>query len=176
MSIPAEARPGDFFVVRTHGTAADVICVATRSKYNHAGIYMPDPTYDYGTVGVPPTRCVEAAPSGARLTSADYGDDKILVSNFALTPSQRYALCEVARGLIGTPYGWEDIVSIGALQYGIKPDFIRDRVENSSYLICSQLVDEVYRRVGLHLFADGRLPMDVTPGDLGRRIALGGVL
>jgi hypothetical protein len=36
-------------------------------------------------------------------------------------------------------------------------------------MICSQLVDTILCRAGYHLFADGRLPQDVTPGALFRR-------
>ena len=156
--IPVGAKPGDFFVVRTNGWAAQVIRSATRSHYNHAGIYMPD------------GMCVEAAPQGARLASADYGNNAILVSKLDLSDSQRVELCRTATSMIGTLYGWADIASLGALQYGLKPDLIRDFLEHSSELICSQLVDQAHLRIGVHLFDDGRLPMDVTPGDLARLI------
>jgi hypothetical protein len=43
---------------------------------------------------------------------------------------------------------------------------VRDFVADEGHLICSQLVDEAYLRAGVHLFDDGRLPGDVTPGDL----------
>jgi hypothetical protein len=33
-------------------------------------------------------------------------------------------------------------------------------------MICSQLADEAAMRGGWHLFSDGRIPQDVTPGDL----------
>jgi hypothetical protein len=37
-------------------------------------------------------------------------------------------------------------------------------------MICSQLVDQCYQDAGVHLFADGRWPGDVTPADLYRLI------
>ena len=33
-------------------------------------------------------------------------------------------------------------------------------------MICSQLVDEAYKRAGVQLFDDNRLPGDVDPNDL----------
>lgn len=159
--IPLLAQPGDFFVVRTHGLAAQVIRAATRSAYNHAGIYLPD------------GMCVEAAPEGARYASADYGNDAILVSHILLSDLQRKMVCEAAKSFIGTPYGWVNIASVGALQYGLHPYFLRNYVEHTKELICSQLVDEAYWRAGIHLFQNEnpeRTPMDVTPGDLARLI------
>jgi hypothetical protein len=43
---------------------------------------------------------------------------------------------------------------------------VTDFIADSGHLICSQLVDLCYLRAGAHLFDDGRLPGDVTPGDL----------
>jgi hypothetical protein len=59
-------------------------------------------------------------------------------------------------------------VALAALRYGLRPRWIRHRVATSGRLICSQAVDELYRRVGVHLFDDGRPSGDVTPGDLDR--------
>lgn len=149
---------GDFAVVRTHGWQAAVIRWATRSKFNHAFIVW------YGE------EIIEAQPGGAQLTINHYATSDVRYSHLPLTMEQRIEICNQAKQLIGVPYGWLDIISIGLLQYGIKPKFIRERVRTSKNLICSQLVDFDYLLGGVHLFDDGRLPMDVTPGDLARLI------
>ena len=136
---------------------ACLIRLVTRSKWNHALLLLGDDS------------CVEAEPSGAALgTGSAYATQE--VSALVLSSVQVEAVCAAALSLVGTPYGFLDIVSVGLLQYGIRLGFIRRRVERSNCLICSQLVDECYRRAGVHLFSDGRIPMDVTPGDLARLV------
>ena len=150
---------GDFAVVRTHGWQAAVIRWATRSKFNHAFIVW------YGE------EIIEAQPGGARLVANHYAAKDVRYSCIEnLKMGERIEICNQAKQLVGVPYGWLDILSIGLLQYGIKPKFIRDRVEHSNNLICSQLVDFAYLLGGVHLYDDGRLPMDVTPGDLAHLI------
>lgn len=148
--------PGTFFVVRTSGWAAPIIRGVTRSEVNHAGIILD-------TEG----RTMEAQPKGADFGRVDnYKNDVLYVANLNLMPAVTVTVVENAIKLKGRGYGWLDIASIGLLQYGIKPAYIRDIVEESSYLICSQLVDYDYDLSNVHLFTDKRLPMDVTPGDL----------
>lgn len=160
--IPETAEVGDFFVVRTGGIVGALIRLVTRSQYNHAGIYMPPNA----------TMCVEANPAGASLDPSDYGKDLLLASKILITPQQRLDIQQHAQEVIGVKYGFLDLVSLAALQFGIKPKFIRRQVTKSNRMICSQLVDEVYRRAGVHLFNDGRLSQDVTPGDLARLIEI----
>lgn len=71
-----------------------------------------------------------------------------------------------ARGLEGTKYNFPDYFYLALCHFGVRANWLERRINNSGKLICSQLVDEVYRRAGIHLFDDGRLAQDVTPGDL----------
>jgi uncharacterized protein YycO len=150
-------QPGDYGVERTTGLHAEAIKFATRSEFGHAFIVGDD-----GQV-------IEAAPGGARL--APLGERNAIYSSDAieLSPYERQRIVNDAEHLVDTPYGWLDIVSVGLLQYGIRPKWVRDRVQRQDKLICSQLVDLAYERAGVHLFADQRLPMDVTPSDLAKR-------
>lgn len=166
-------QPGDYGVQRGNSLAAWAIKIATRSKFSHAFVVVRD-----GYV-------VEARASGA--VCRPLGVRDAIYSSDAIDPSsdERHDIVDYAMHLVGTPYGWLDIVSIGLLQYGIRPKCVRDRVQRTDQLICSQLVDlanegppefvgavpgsTVQLAHGVHLFADGRLPMDVTPGDLAKR-------
>jgi hypothetical protein len=151
--------PGDFGVQRSNNLAGRVIRVATRSHFNHAFVVIED-----GMV-------VEAQPGGAVI--AALGDRTGVVystGSVDLHDSDRTIICRAAKALVGTPYGWLDIASIGLLQYGVRLKPVRDRVLRRDELICSQLVDTAYAIAGVHLFQDGRLPLDVTPGDLAKRI------
>lgn len=150
---------GDFFVVRTNGIIGWLIRVVTRSPYNHAGIFLTDS---------PDLDVVEARMIGATQDRPDYSKCRMLVSDVLLTDAERLAICTQAHQFVTKKigYGWLDILSVGLLQYGIRPGWVRARVKHSDRLICSQLVDAAYLFSRIHLFDDGRLPMDVTPGDL----------
>lgn len=78
----------------------------------------------------------------------------------------RAAIVAEARGLEGTPYNFPDYFYLALCHFGLRAKWLERRINDSGKLICSQLVDEVYRRCGIHLFNDGRLAQDVTPGDL----------
>jgi hypothetical protein len=72
----------------------------------------------------------------------------------------------VAKSLLGVPYSYLDYLALGLEHFNITVPVVRDRVARQDRMICSQLVDWTYKQCGIHLFKDGRLPQDVTPGDL----------
>lgn len=151
-------QPGDFAVVKTHSLIAVLICAVTRSKVNHAFVWMGD-----GTI-------VEAMPTGAQRVPLHYPPQDLRWSSLPLTVAQRARIVDNAAQFVGLGYGFLDIVSVGLLQYGVRLAWVRRRVASSKRLICSQLVDTAYAFADVHLFTDGRLPMDVTPGDLAHLI------
>lgn len=111
---------------------------------------------------------VEAMPSGARLasTAERIGPDSAYI-RLPLDPDQRGEVAQIGRSLVGTPYSFLDYYALGAQQWNLPGGrWARQRVTDSGHLICSQLVDHALGRAGFHLFDDGRLPQDVTPGDL----------
>lgn len=116
-------------------------------------------------------RIVEAMPGGA---SVDYlrGQDRIgpgwAYIRLPLTAEQRDSVTMYATDARGTPYSFLDYVALAGLHWGIRGP-IRRRVTSSGHMICSQLVDQVLTLAGYHLFTDGRLPQDVTPGALFRQ-------
>lgn len=127
---------------------------------------------------------VEAMPGGARFVMAAAQ----LVERFgqgwayARLPADvgrdgafRRAAYEAGQ-MLGTPYGWAQYAAIAGLTLtgGAVADpkgLLARYVSRSPAMICSQLVDEAYRRAGVHLFADGRPPGYVTPGALFWRLA-----
>lgn len=78
-------------------------------------------------------------------------------------------LTAAARELVGTPYSFLDYLSLALLHLGLPRKLTARRVTSSGHMICSQLVDQVLTDAGVHLFTDGRLPQDVTPGALFRQ-------
>jgi len=148
-------QPGDYGVVRTSGWAARLIQTVTRSTYNHAFVFV-------GGDAV-----VEGRPSGAGYASAaSYRD--ILWSTIPLTPQERVSIVTAATHYLGTPYSWVDCVAIGLTDiFGWHvPEVVRKRLNRRDRMMCSQLVDSAYLAAGVHLFADGRVPGDVSPADL----------
>ena len=78
----------------------------------------------------------------------------------------RANLTAFARTLVGIPYNYLDYVAIGLEHFKIDLPFIRNRVRREDRMICSQLVDYIYAKNGIHLFGDHRVSQNVTPGDL----------
>jgi hypothetical protein len=152
--------PGDFFLVQRHGPISIAIRLITRSEVSHAGIVI-EPGHEHGYV-------LEALAKGASYTPVSAFDGVQLVGTgrLPLTGAQRDRVEEVAKSLHGTGYGFLDILSVGLLQYHLRPEFLKRRVQRQKRLICSQLVDVFLQRLDFHVYDDGRWPGDVTPGDL----------
>jgi hypothetical protein len=122
---------------------------------------------------------LEAMPHGARLTWLK-GDERCRAGHgwirLPLSESQRVDI-EDARKYAGIPYSFLDYLSLALLHLGLPRKLTAGRVTSSGHMICSQLVDHVLCEVDFHLFDDGRLSQDVTPGALFRRAgALGEVM
>lgn len=124
------------------------------SKYTHAYIVLDDETV------------IAAQPGGARIDRLSDYKNKAIYIQLELTDEQRAAIVAEARSLEGLPYSFLDYLALALARFGIKPKWLKKYIADTGHMICSQLCDEVYRRVGINLFNDGRLPQEVTPGDL----------
>jgi hypothetical protein len=113
-------------------------------------------------------KVVQAMPGGAECIPLSEANAPVVWSSdvIRLTDWERQVIVSTGYSLVGTPYSFLDYGSIGLATFGIRPRFVRDFVANSDHMICSQLVDFAYDMAGVHLFSDGRIPGDVTPGDL----------
>ncbi|MGI5404156.1 hypothetical protein ACQEVG_32840 [Streptomyces sp. CA-135486] len=154
-------RPGDFALTKIRGITGKAIAagqalVGDASPVQHAMVYVGD-----GEI-------VQAMPGGAELIRLEDASPVVQWStgHFDLTREQRARIAANAIWLVGTPYSYLDYISIALAHYRVRPVWVREYIADSGHLICSQLVDEAYLRAGVHLFDDGRLPGDVTPGDL----------
>ncbi|MFD4699794.1 C40 family peptidase [Streptomyces niveus] len=153
--------PGDFCLTKISGitgrlVAAGQALIGDAAPVQHAFVYVGG------------GRIVQAMPGGAEMI--DLADASVPVvwssGHFDLTAAKRRAIANEAISLVGTPYSYLDYASLGLAHFGVRPAWVRNFVADTGHMICSQLVDEVYLRAGVHLFDDGRLPGDVTPGDL----------
>ena len=154
-------KPGDIGLVRIPGYMGRLIAfgqllLGDASKYTHAFIVIDE------------KHSISAAPGGAGWDNLDtyISHGAAFGRNIPLTTEQRARIIIAAESLLGTPYSFLDYLAIGLHRFKIRPKFIEKRVTDSGHMICSQLVDQCYLRAGVHLFADGRLSQDVTPGDI----------
>jgi hypothetical protein len=130
-----------------------------------------DPSgWTHAFVVVDDNRVLQAMPKGSEYGSLDFylepGNAVFLPGWPAIEEWQAVRIPEVAESLLGVPYGFLDYLSLAFYGWGIKLPLTRKRIVGKGQMICSQLVDEFFARLGIPLFSDGRLPMDVTPGDL----------
>jgi hypothetical protein len=179
--------PGSFGLSRIGGLLGKLIAAGQAfsgdaSRWTHAFVVLDDQWV------------IEAMPGGARLAPlADrlnhaevvFSDKPVQLELEALrqriahleltdpeaywnwaTGTYRVTVVENARRLEGVGYGYLQYLALGLVAVGFQPKWLRKYIASKGRMICSQLVDEVYRRSGIHLFDDDRLPQDVTPGDL----------
>lgn len=156
-----EPRPGDFGLTKIRGLAGAFVSagqwfVGDFAPVQHALVYVGD------------GRVVQAMPSGAEVIPLEEASPVVKWSTglVDLTPEQREGISLLTLQLVGTPYSFLDYLSIALTRLGVHSKLIRDRVQGSGHLICSQLVVEAYRRAGVHLFGPDTFPGDYTPGDL----------
>lgn len=164
MSTKQVPLPGDFGLSRISGFVGAMVHVGQainrdKSYWTHAFVVLDEGQF------------IQAVPGGAEiLPLSELGGQRVKYSDFPLSKSTRAQIVEEARALEGTPYSFLDYAALSFERFNVGFGLTRKYVKNTGHMICSQLVDEAYRRAGVHLFDDGRLPQDVTPGDLARLI------
>lgn len=144
--------PGDVALARGNDAVGLAIQFGTRSRFNHVRLV----TNEVGHV-------LEADPSGAEWGLV-HPDD--VVVRPPLTMEQRSRIDGIAAHLHGTPYGFLDCAALGLAQFGLTLPSVTRRVSRPDRLFCSQLVDYAWFLSGFRAFDDGRVPQDVSPGDI----------
>lgn len=167
-----DAHPGDIGMVTSQSLIGQFIKVGQFILGDHSHITHVFVVLNDGQI-------IEAMPGGARFATLDKYPDAIY-SRFRLTRTQRDMIVEEAIRMEGTPYSFLDFLSLFLthltrvrwlnLKLRWIPGFVRNRVSSSGHMICSQLCVEAYQRSGIELFPEDTLPMDVTPGDIARRV------
>lgn len=156
-------KPGDLYLTRFDGLMGAIVGTGQAviaqdpSRYWHVGVFL-----DNGEV-------LSAQPHGARIDPAHTVlNDRPL----AVLPVPEWAedrrdlIVNLARKYEGHRYGFWSYAWIGLARIGIRPGWLRHLVASEDWLICSALADRVWFYAGIHLFNDGRLIGEVTPGDI----------
>lgn len=170
-------KPGDLGFTRITGFTGWWVnlgqaLTGDSNRFTHVFMVMDDDTI------------IEAMPGGARYRPLDreYKTD-VLYARLPLTEAQRQLAVKTARDLMARPggvrYSFFDYIYLALRHLGVPAFFLKRAIQKFGHMICSQLVDYLlngggtYHKgqwtpnpAGFRLFRDGRMPMDVTPGDL----------
>lgn len=156
-------KPGDIGLTGSKSLTGRVVRAAQALIDDHSFVTHTFVVLEDGWI-------IEAQPGGAAFDRLEKYPDAIF-SKFPLTDDERSDICAEAIRMHGTPYSFLDYLALGLTHINFMAEPVRRRVSSSGHMICSQLCAEAYRRAGVDLFPDKRLPMDVTPGDLARLVA-----
>jgi hypothetical protein len=157
-------QPGDIYLTRFGGpvgwwiTLLQAVVAGDPSRYSHAGVVLwggwtMSAQWPYPTL----VRLDELLEQNrgkpvAFLQAPEWADRERIVEAALSLRDRRYSLAS---------YLW-----IGLSRLGIRPGWLRRRVSSDRAMICSALADRAWAMAGVHLFDDGRLLGEVTPGDL----------
>lgn len=157
---PQLPQPGDFAVLPISGPVGKLIALGERlngdafTQYQHAVVYVGNGQ----TMG--------AYPGGAHIRPLPAQENGWLWSHVNLTEAERAAIVNSALACQGIRYSALDYFALAAHRLEIPAPGLRDYIEDTRHLICSQLVDFCYMSAGVHLFNDNRWPGYVTPASL----------
>lgn len=152
-------KPGDFGLSQIPGrlgwwVSLGQFIIGDASRWTHAFVVLDDETV------------IQAMPKGAEIVPLKPFLGRAVFSNIPLNDEQRADIVKYARGFKGVRYGFSDYLALSLAHIGLHPKWLKNYIARNGRMICSQLVDEAYYRADVHLFNDGRMPQDVTPGDL----------
>lgn len=184
-----DIKPGMFGLTEISGVTGKLVRLGQRI------VERQDYKFTHAFLVVDNERIIEAEPGGARFAPISKYEDRpdVVFSDlpiqlavaearaawdkvgysFAL-PDAETAYENILRNRVvrfgdqceGIPYSYLDYFSLALERFNVHIAAVQHRVQRDDRMICSQLVDWAYMQVGIHLFDDGRLPQDVTPGDL----------
>jgi len=164
------AAPGTIGLVPMGGPGGRVIRLGQWldgdgfSDFEHAFVYLGD------------GQLLEAEPGGARIVPLRYrgihwceGIYGLLAASLKAQAACPPGMLATARDLTGVPYSWLDYAALFAHRLRIPAPGLRGYIASTGHLICSQLADVLYQRLGAQIYDDRRWNGYVTPGSLYRR-------
>lgn len=179
-----DLNPGDLILLQIQGWVGKLVWLMQAinrdlSKWTHVAVVLDDGTVFEAQPGgavITPLSEYEMRP-GRKVThyqARDFGPGwrhfKYELRPLAgvITAQNRRDIVRYARDHVGTGYAWSTYGYLALYRFGIRPLWIKRMIQNEDRIICSQAGDLFYDLADVHLFNDGRMPYDVTPGDLAR--------
>lgn len=149
---------GDFGIIKSKGIAARLIQVGTVSRWNHAFIYIGD------------GKIIEANPTGVTISPVTKYSKIAWNQHENLNEVQRQEIVKSAKHLVGSSYGFVDILVIGLRILGLKllTFALLERLAMKQGVICSELVAICYLNAGIPVLE--KPPHLITPGDLAEKL------
>lgn len=171
-----DLKPGDILLLRIEGFVGLMVDIMQRvnrdtSYWTHAAMVLEDDllfeAQPGGAVITPLSKYANRPGSVVRYQQNPSNPKTLMPLASTLTNATRKQLARLARESLDIGYNWGTYGYLALTRFGVNARWIRRRAQDERRLICSQAVDLVYNKCDVHLFADGRMPYDVTPGDLG---------
>jgi len=156
-------RTGDIGLVKVRGLTGWFIRVGQWLN----GSSWKDAKWEHSMLCVGTDWALEGQPGGAVISrvSSRYEGEKILwVRPMELTDEEQAQIGNEASKMLGVKYSFLDYIAIILHHFKINLPWVKNRVTGSGHQICSQLIAEVYRRIGKPLF-EGEWPGYVVPAD-----------
>lgn len=125
--------------------------------------------FEHAFVALPGNMIIEAEPGGARIVPLRYAGVHWCEGIYGLLNAAAADVAMAAQGLKGVPYSWLDYGALFTHRLHVPVPGLQSYIASTGHQICSQLCDELYLRLGAHVFEDGRWPGYCTPGALYRR-------
>lgn len=123
--------------------------------------------WEHAFVLLPGGNILEAEPGGARITPLAYKDVFWLTHlRTFLPPLDEAVLTATAEGLKDIPYSALDYGALFFHRLHLDVPGLRGYIASTGHMICSQMCDEFYQRLGAELFDDKRWAGYVTPASL----------
>ena len=149
---------GDFGIIKSKGIAARLIQIGTVSRWNHAFVYIGD------------GKIIEANPRGVAISPVSKYSKIAWNQHEELNEVQRQEIVKSAKHLVGSAYGFVDILVIGLRILGLKflTSAFLERLAMKQGVICSELVAICYENAGVPVL--NKQPHLITPGDLAEKL------
>jgi hypothetical protein len=124
--------------------------------------------WEHAFVMLPGGLILEAEPGGARIVPLHYSSVYWCTGIYKLLPPTTTAteISHVAESLKDIKYSFLDYAALSAHRLHIPAPHLRKYIGSTGHMICSQMADEMYIRLGAHIFTDKRWSGDVTPASL----------
>jgi hypothetical protein len=126
--------------------------------------------WEHAFVMLPGGLILEAEPGGAVVVDMHYTHvywcEGIFEASQQVNSASPIQLGQTAERLKGIPYSFADYAALAAHRLHIPAPGLKDFIADNGHMICSQMADEFYLRLGAHIFTDNRWPGYVTPASL----------